>query len=363
MGGRQGTLENMGMSGAVKPQFWAGKRVLLTGHTGFKGAWLSLLLERLGARVFGYALAPATEPALFDLLAPFAGQISTIGDIGDAAAVAAAVNAANPDIAIHMAAQPFVRLSYQAPVATFATNVMGSLHVLEALRQARHLRAVLVITTDKVYRNDDAPRPFSEDDPLGGHDPYSASKAACELAVESFARSFFLARGICVATARAGNVIGGGDFSPDRIVPDVFRAHLLRQTLVLRHPQATRPWQHVLDCLCGYLLYIEALHAGQVLPAALNFGPDGEPMTVAAVVETLQAALGATPGWRQDGGPQPKEAAALALATGRARTQLGWRDRLTTAQAIGQTAAWYGAFRRGNDMRAHMLDEIERHGF
>ena len=361
MGQRSRTVESMAVTGRIDPHFWAGKRVFLTGHTGFKGAWLSLWLERMGAQVHGFALTPATDPALFAILAPFAGQVSTLADMADMADVRAAVKAANPDIAIHMAAQPFVRLSYREPVATFAANVMGTLHVLEALRAAANLRVVLAVTTDKVYRNDNTGRPFGESDALGGHDPYSASKAACEIAVESWQKSFFQARGIRVATARAGNVIGGGDFSPDRIVPDIFRAFRQRQKLVLRYPDATRPWQHVLDCLTGYLLYVERLHADKNLPLALNFGPDGAPMAVSSVVETMQAALGAPDGWQLDPGPHPKEAAVLALATGQARAQLGWQDRLTTAQAIHQTAAWYGAFVAGRDMRAHMLDEIARH--
>ena len=362
MGQRAGPVEGVVVTGRINPQFWAGKRVFLTGHTGFKGAWLSLLLERMGAQVHGFALAPATDPALFAILAPFSGQVSALADMAEMASVQAAVKAANPDIAIHMAAQPLVRPSYLEPVATFAANVMGTLHVLEALREAPNLRVVLAVTTDKVYRNDNTGRPFGESDPLGGHDPYSASKAACEIAVESWQKSFFQARHIRVATARAGNVIGGGDFSPDRIVPDIFRAFRQRQKLVLRYPDATRPWQHVLDCLTGYLLYIEGLDAGKNLPLALNFGPDGAPMAVSSVVEAMQAALGATEGWQHDSGPHPNEAAVLALATGQARALLGWRDRLTTAQAIAQTAAWYGAFVAGRDMRAHSLDEIARHG-
>ena len=345
---------------SVNPAFWAGKRVFLTGHTGFKGAWMTLLLREMGAHVHGFALAPATKPALFDILAPWPGLTSTIGDIRDAEAVAAAVAEANPDIAIHMAAQPFVRLSYREPVPTFAANVMGTVHVLEALRAAPNVRTILAITTDKVYRNHDGSAAFSELDALGGHDPYSASKAACEIAIESYAKSFFTPRGISLASARAGNVIGGGDFSPDRIIPDIFTSFSTGQPLVLRYPFATRPWQHVLDCLNGYLLYIEALAGGADVPLALNFGPGGAPMPVVDVVALMQKALGSQQGWVQDPGPHPKEAATLALDTRAARTTLNWHDRLDTASAIAQTAAWYGALKDGADMRAWSLQALRQ---
>ena len=288
--------------GQVNPDFWAGKRVFLTGHTGFKGAWLSLVLARLGAQVSGYALAPATNPSLWSGLQLPPGMVSTLADINHPKALAKAIAAANPEIILHLAAQPLVRLSYAQPVSTFQTNVMGTVNVLEAARQVAGLRAILVVTTDKVYRNDGLGRPFEEADPLGGHDPYSASKAACEIVVESLRKSFFQPRNIALASARAGNVIGGGDFAADRIIPDIFRSFQAGEPVMLRYPQSTRPWQHVLDCLNGYLLYAEHLCGDGEMPLALNFGPDGAPVAVATLVETMQAALGATQGWRLEAG-------------------------------------------------------------
>ena len=362
MGNRQGSVEGLGMSRTVNPGFWRGRRVFLTGHTGFKGSWLSLILSRLGAQVSGYALPPVTDPALWHLIQPVTGLASVLGDINHPAPLAAAMAAAEPEIILHLAAQPLVRPSYAKPVATFATNVMGTVNVLEAARHARHLKAILVVTTDKVYRNDGQGHPFGENNPLGGHDPYSASKAACEIAVESWRKSFFQPRGIALATARAGNVIGGGDFAADRVIPDIFRSFQRGEPVILRYPGSTRPWQHVLDCLNGYLLYAERLCAGGEVPFAFNFGPDGAPVAVAELVETMQAALGAGQGWTtQPDANNLKEAALLALDTTAARAALDWRDQLDTSQAIAQTARWYAAFARGADMRAGTLAEIAQH--
>lgn len=346
--------------GAVDPGFWKGRRVLLTGHTGFKGGWAALWLAKMGAQVHGFALAPDTQPSLHAAAGVAKDVRETIADLRDAQALADCVAAARPQVVIHMAAQALVRRSVRAPVETFAVNVMGTIHLLEALRAASNLEAALIVTTDKVYENPEHRRPFREHDPLGGHDPYSASKAACELVAASYARTYFDAAGVPVATARGGNVIGGGDFAQDRIVPDTFRAMSAKEPLVLRNPDATRPWQHVLDCVGGYLLYAQALAQGRDTPRALNFGPgDGAERPVKAVAEAMQEALGAARGHVLAQEPGPREMQALALDSSAARNALGFRDRLVGDAAIRATADWYLAFARGDDMRACTLNAIE----
>lgn len=331
------------------PAFWRGRRVLVTGHTGFKGGWAVLWLRELGAQVTGFALPPETEPSLFAMLGAAAGT-SILGDLCDRAAVADAVARAAPEIVLHMAAQPLVRRGYAEPVETFAANTMGTVHLLDALRGAEGLRAVLVVTTDKVYENDETGRPFAESDRLGGHDPYAASKAATEIAAASFARSYFAPAGVRLATARGGNVIGGGDFAADRLIPDIVRAALAGQPVCLRNPAATRPWQHVLDGLCGYLVYLEALAARRDVPPALNFGPPaGEVLTVAQIADAMTAAMDMPGGWTPEAGG-PHEMRALALDSGLAATALGWRGRIPPVDAIRLTAEWYAAWRNGADM-------------
>ncbi len=338
---------------------WNDQRVLLTGHTGFKGAWLGLWLSRMGARVWGLSLPPDTEPSLCDLLGKDHLAGSSLGDIRDSQAVVAAVKEAQPTIVLHMAAQALVRRGYRQPVETFQTNVMGTAHVLEALRGRAGLAAVLVVTTDKVYRNLEDGRAFREDDPLGAHDPYSASKAAVEITVSSWAQSYFAPDGIPVVTARAGNVIGGGDWSQDRLVPDIWRSIHAGQRLTLRYPGATRPWQHVMEPLAGYLRYVELAASGEALPAALNFGPyPDDVMTVAEVADAMLAAFGAPPGWDRDEAPQLQEMRALSLDPALAQAAIGWRPRLTSAQAIGWTADWYGGLARGRPARSLCLDQI-----
>jgi CDP-glucose 4,6-dehydratase len=344
----------------VNRDFWRRQRVLLTGHTGFKGSWAALWLEQLGAEVHGLSLAPDHVPDLHSRLAPFAGATSTIADINDAAAVRAAVVAARPTLALHMAAQPLVRRSYAEPALTFATNVTGTAHVLDALRAAPDLKAVLVVTTDKVYRNDGSGRRFVESDPLGGHDPYSASKAGTELVAAAFADSYFSKAGVALATARGGNVVGGGDWSADRLVPDVWRALHAGVPLELRYPQATRPWQHVLDCLSGYLMFLEALATRPGLPRALNFGPaaDDVPVTVAAVADIVAAALGSSTGWVPAPGDHPAEAPALALDAAAAMATLDWRPRLDARTALQWSADWYRGFDAGQAPRALCLAQL-----
>lgn len=345
-------------------QFWSGRRVLLTGHTGFKGSWMSLWLEGLGASVMGFSLAPDHEPDLHGLLAPFNNHVSTISDLRDAASLTRCINAFTPQIVLHMAAQPLVRRSYADPSGTFATNLQGTVNLLEALRSSDQLQAIVVVTTDKVYANNGDGRPFLEDDRLGGHDPYSASKAAAEIAVQSYAHSFFDARGIAVATARAGNVVGGGDWSEDRLVPDVWRALHAGRQLELRYPAATRPWQHVLDPLLGYLLYAEDLANNlPALPRALNLGPNADEavLSVANVADTISHSLGMPGGWRLAEGPQPPEMPTLALDATLAHRSIGWEPRLTSQMALDWTADWYRNFDMGKDMRAFCQAQLERY--
>lgn len=361
MAGRQRTLEGLGlMPPLVDRLFWNGRRVLLTGHTGFKGAWTALWLRHMGADVHGLALAPETDPNMFEMIGLDRDLPGGIGDIRDAGFVAETVRHACPQIVLHMAAQPLVRRSIREPVDTFDVNVMGTARLLAALRDQDGLEAILAVTTDKVYENSETGRAFAETDPLGGHDPYSASKAAAELVTVSFARSYFAPRGIPVATARGGNVIGGGDFSEDRIVPDIFRAMRANTPLLLRNPDATRPWQHVLDCVAGYLAYAQALATRKAIPRAMNFGPLGDAhVPVRQLAEAMQEALGAARGWVHTAGPQPREMQALSLDCALARDTLGFRDRLIGQAAIRATADWYLAYTRGDDMRAHTIGAVE----
>lgn len=346
----------------VNAEFWNGRRVLLTGHTGFKGAWTALWLAKMGAEVTGISLAPDGEFSLFGVIGPHLSLTSHFIDIRDKEALAKAVTEANPEIVLHMAAQALVRRSYRTPEATFATNVTGAINLLEALRDLPSLKAALMITSDKVYRNDDSGRAFKEADPLGGDDPYSASKAACEIAVAAYAKSYFRERNIPLATARAGNVIGGGDFSEDRLIPDIWRAARKGTSVTLRYPGATRPWQHVLESVSGYLVYLEALAGanGGALPQALNFGPQrAENLAVGEIARDVQAAFGIQSDWSLDSAAQPLEKTHLALDVSLARAELGWQATWTAATALARTVDWYTAFNEGSDMLAFTLSQIE----
>lgn len=346
----------------IERAFWRNRRVLLTGHTGFKGAWLSLWLEQLGADVVGLALPPDTEPALYSLVAPVMGLRSRVGDIRDPVIVAEVVAQARPQVVIHMAAQALVRRSYRLPVETFSTNALGTALLLDRLRAVEGLQAVLVITTDKVYHNDGDAHPFAEHDRLGGADPYSASKAAAELITASMGASFLAKAGVAVATARAGNVIGGGDWSEDRLIPDIWRAVTAGEPLRLRHPHATRPWQHVLEPLAGYLRYAERLAGGADTPRTLNFGPPpGDVATVADVADAMLDAMHTKSHWILDGGDQPEEAQHLTLDPTLAKRSLGWRPRLDARQAVQWTADWYRAVAAGTPARTVTLDQIARY--
>ncbi len=344
-------------------RFWSQQRVLLTGHTGFKGTWLSLWLEQLGATTIGLALASDTDPSIFNLTSPHPSLVSRIGDIRDPSVVSETIAFARPTIAIHMAAKPLVRYSYREPIETISTNVMGTANVLQSLRNLEGLLAVLVVTSDKVYANPDSGRPFVEQDRLGGHDPYSASKAAAEIVTACFAESFFGKDGAPVATGRAGNVVGGGDWAEDRLIPDVWRSQVAGVPVTLRNPKATRPWQHVLDLLSGYLIYVEKLASGAGgVPRVLNFGPQqGDALTVMEVTEDVLARLGSSHGWQLAQGAQPKEMQLLSLDASLARKALGWRPRLSGREAISWAVEWYVAFNKGADPRALCIDQIARY--
>ena len=336
----------------LEHQFWRGKRVLITGHSGFKGGWLTLWLRRLGAEVSGISLPPATTPNLFTLAALGENCDSRFCDIRDAAKLTAHVKDAAPEIIFHLAAQPLVRASYRQPVQTFATNVMGSVHLLEAVRGLGCVKTMVMVTTDKVYRNNEWPWPYREEDALGGHDPYSASKAASEIAIASCRDAFLCEQGVAVATARAGNVIGGGDWSEDRLIPDAVRAWKTGHTLHVRRPDAIRPWQHVLEPLAGYLALARQLHRRPELAGAYNFGPEtSEAATVREVIELAKAAYPGGEARYGDGSDGVHEAGWLALEIAKIRTVLGVRPRWTLAQAIARTMAWYRAQQNGEDAR------------
>jgi CDP-glucose 4,6-dehydratase len=358
----QGALEALEMT-RPDPAFWSGKRILLTGHTGFKGSWAAIWLARMGAQVTGLSLAPDQDPALFDLAG--VGQVvasSRFVDLRDAEAVARSLKGEAFDLVLHMAAQPIVRTSIEDPVATFAANVMGTAHLLQTLRSQAALQAVLVVTSDKVYANNEQGRAFQESDALGGKDPYSASKAAAEIVTQSFARSFFDKAGVPVATARGGNVIGGGDFSRDRLVADIVRAGRNQGQTVLRHPEATRPWQHVLDCVAGYLVYLERLASDPAAPRALNFGPrpGGAEVTVGELATRATAALGAQP-WRHEPDPTSIEARSLGIDASRARQVLGFESRLDAPAAVDWTMDWYRQQADGGDALGLVRDQITRY--
>ena len=343
----------------MNADFWRGRRVLVTGHTGFKGAWLCLWLQSLGAETAGLALAPATEPNLWSLLG--APADSTLGDIRDLERVRAVLDRHRPEIVFHLAAQALVRESYRDPLGTYGTNVQGTANLLEACRDRPELRALVVVTSDKVYANDGGAAAFAESDRLGGHDPYSSSKACAELVTASFRDSFFR-DGPPIATVRAGNVIGGGDWSPDRLIPDCVRALDTGAAVSLRYPDAVRPWQHVLDPLSGYLLLAEALVQNPATaPDAVNFGPDPDSFrTVAGVVDAFSACFAGRPGWVRDPLVHPAEAAALRLSSALALRSLGWRSRLPIDAALSWTADWYRAMRAGQDMRHYSLQQIRQ---
>jgi CDP-glucose 4,6-dehydratase len=345
---------------------WRGRRVFLTGHTGFKGSWLSLWLQALGAEVTGYALAPPTRPSLFELARVGEGMRSVIADVRDTGSLVRAMRDVRPEVVLHMAAQPLVRASYRDPVETYSVNVMGTVHLLEAVRATPDVRAVVCVTSDKCYANRGATRPFRETDAMGGDDPYSSSKGCAELVCAAYRHSFLGATGaggtprVALATARAGNVIGGGDWAEERLVPDAIRAFERGQEVSVRRPDAVRPWQHVLEPLRGYLLLAERLLAdGAAFSDGWNFGPLPEDArTVRWVVDQLASRWGDGAGWKGDPGPHPEEAGWLALDISRARARLGWEPRLSLPEALDLVVDWHRLHRQGADMRASTLAQI-----
>lgn len=340
--------------------FWCGKRVLLTGHTGFKGGWLALWLERLGAHVTGVALEPVTDPHLFGAARVALALDSHYCNIRDADALARIVAQTRPQIVLHLAAQPLVRASYSAPLDTFGTNIMGTAHVLDALRAVDGARVAVMVTTDKVYQNLEQIYPYRESDALGGHDPYSASKAASELVIGSYRAAFLAERGVAVASARAGNVIGGGDWSADRLLPDAVRAWQLGRVLTVRHPNATRPWQHVLEPLAGYLCLAERLWTEPSYAGPFNFGPDPQcAATVGQVIGLARGAFGAGEVALETKAPALHEAGRLALETAKAHHVLGYVPRWGLQASVERTMHWYRRFLNGGDARALCLADID----
>lgn len=344
----------------IDPDFWRGKRVLLTGHTGFKGSWLNLWLQLMGADLRGIALDPPTNPTLFDVACVAEGMEHRIVDIRDFASVKAQFDEFKPEIVIHMAAQPLVRYSYQEPIQTYAVNIMGTVHVLEAARKVGSVRAVINVTTDKCYENQEWVWSYREDEPMGGHDPYSSSKGCSELVASAYRRSFFKQAGIALGSARAGNVIGGGDWSVDRLIPDILRAFEANIPVVIRNPNAIRPWQHVLEPLSGYLVLAQALYeSGEKYSCGWNFGPnDEDAKPVQWIIEQMTSKWGRDATWTQDNGKNPHEANYLKLDISKAKSQLGWKPIWNIDQAIEKIVDWHKAWLSGADMRSLCEQQI-----
>ncbi len=362
---RQGALADLEVTVALSEAFWRGRRVFLTGHTGFKGGWLTVLLERLGAKVWGYALPPPTEPSLFETAGIGALIASEIGDLRDGPRLTAALAEARPDIVFHLAAQALVRPARAQPVETFTSNVIGTVNLLEAVRAAPSVQAVVVVTSDKVYDNVEWPWAYRETDRLGGREPYGASKACCEIVVQAWRHAYLDGpeRRVAMATARAGNVIGGGDWAEDRLIPDAMRAFTAGRPLIVRNPDAVRPWQHVLEPLAGYALLAEAL-AGPHPPCApaLNFGPAAaDARSVREVVEAVSARWGHGAAWSQDPEVQPYEARLLEVDSSLARAELGWAPLWRLDEGLDRTVDWYRAQAGGQDMAAFTRAQVEAH--
>lgn len=348
-------MENL----VAHPSFWCGKRVLVTGHTGFKGSWLTLWLKNMGAEVIGYALVSPTSPSLFDAARIGDGIVSVLADIRDYERLKSVISTHSPEVIFHLAAQALVRPSYEDPLGTYATNVMGTAHLLEAIRQIGCTRVVVNVTTDKCYENREWVWPYRENEALGGYDPYSSSKACAELVTSAYRSSFF-SRGTALASARAGNVIGGGDWAQNRLIPDIVRAFMAGRPVTIRNPAAIRPWQHVLEPLNGYLLLAEKLWSeGQSFAEAWNFGPPAEDAKpVSWIVDRLSGVWGEGTGCEYERTEQPHEAGILKLDSSKARTRLGWGSVLTLAVALEWVAAWYKAYEREQDMRSVTEQQI-----
>jgi CDP-glucose 4,6-dehydratase len=350
----------------VDPLFWSGKRVFLTGHTGFKGSWLSLWLQNMGAQVKGFSLEPPTTPALFDVANVSADMESDIGDIRDREHIMESMCAFNPDILIHMAAQPLVRLSYIEPVETYATNVMGTVHVLEAARKCSNLKAIVNVTTDKCYENKEWEWGYRENEPMGGFDPYSNSKGCVELVTSAYRQSFFSSKDSAnLASARAGNVIGGGDWALDRLIPDILKAFEKEEAVVVRNPLATRPWQHVLEPLSGYLILAEALYQSHEnekiddVTEGWNFGPkDDDAKPVEWILNAMVKQWGENASWQLDTNPQPHEAKFLKLDISKAKVRLHWGPTWHLNQTLKKIIEWHKSWLNKEDMRLICIQEI-----
>ncbi|MFA5016911.1 CDP-glucose 4,6-dehydratase [Methylobacter tundripaludum] len=349
----------------MNSEFWAGKRVFLTGHTGFKGSWLSLWLQSLGAELTGFSLAPPTQPSLFEMARVGDGMHSIIGDIRDLAGLREAMVEAKPEIVIHMAAQPLVRYSYENPVETYATNVMGTVHLFEAVRATPSVKAVVNITTDKCYENREWAWGYRENEPMGGYDPYSNSKGCAELVTSAYRSSYFnpldySKHGVALASVRAGNVIGGGDWAQDRLIPDIISAFSEGRPVVIRSPHAIRPWQHVLEPLRGYLMLAERLYSDGVAYAeGWNFGPnEADVKSVEWIVGTLAEQWGNDANWTLDQSTHPHEATYLKLDISKARSRLGWQPALTLSQSLQMIVDWYRDYKNKADMRYAVLEQI-----
>ena len=352
----------------MTPEVWRGRRVFITGHTGFKGGWLSLWLQQLGAEVTGYALPPPTEPSLYELARVGEGMLGHSADIRDLPTLMAAMREAQPDVVFHLAAQSLVRESYRNPVETYATNVLGTVHVLESVRQTHGVRAVVIVTSDKCYENREWIWGYRENEAMGGRDPYSNSKGCAELVTAAWRHSYFDPRrypeqGVALASARAGNVIGGGDWAEDRLIPDLLRAFERGQPAVIRHPDAIRPWQHVLEPLAGYLRLAEKLLDGEASFAeAWNFGPgDDAAVPVRHVADRLARYWGSGARWEHAPGEHPHEANVLLLDSSKARHRLDWRPRWSLDEALERTIAWHRACREGTDCRDVTLRQIREY--
>jgi len=350
----------------MNQSFWVGKKVFVTGHTGFKGSWLCVWLQHLGAAVTGYALQPPTNPSLFEVAAVGRGMRSIIADIRDGAALTKAMCEAAPDIVIHMAAQPLVRYSYANPVETYSTNVMGTVLLLEAVRQTSTVRAVVNVTSDKCYENREWIWGYRENEPMGGFDPYSNSKGCAELVTAAYRSSFFNLtkydeHHVALASVRSGNVIGGGDWADDRLIPDIMRALSAGRPVVIRNPHAIRPWQHVLEPLSGYLRLAQKLYEeGVAYAESWNFGPnDGDAKTVQWIVERLTQQWGAGANWELDQRNHPHEAHYLKLDCSKAKMRLGWNAQWDLSRALEEIVAWQRAYLAGEDMLQKALDQIQ----
>lgn len=361
MGRFKSTLENLVIMRKVNEGFWKNKRVFLTGHTGFKGSWLSIWLTEMGAQVKGYSLKPNTQPNLFDISKVASGIESEFGDIRDFNDLKWSLESFSPEIIIHLAAQPLVRESYEDPLETYETNVMGTANLLQASRNLSNLRSIVIVTTDKCYENKEWEWGYRENEAMGGYDPYSSSKGCAELVTSAFRRSFYQSTTVAIATARAGNVIGGGDWSKDRLIPDILRSYNEGKQVVIRNPKAIRPWQHVIEPLSGYLILAEELYnKGQVFAEPFNFGPrDEDCQSVESILNNINENWRDCPGWKLDEEANPHEARFLKLDISKAKDRLNWTPKWNLETSIKLIIDWNNAFNRQDDMRKYCINQIK----